>query len=248
MADREYFPCYHSYFKKCEKLTDQELGRLFRALMMYSSTGERQELAGRESIAFDFIADDIDRADGAYREKCEKNSKNGKRGGRPKNQTVSEKPNGFKKSQDKDKDKDKDNTPPPDGGGSKRARGALYPPKPEDYGFGPELSAAFSDWIKYKREKRQEYKPTGLTALVSQVRNNAAKYGEDAIAALIRQCMAANWQGIIWGKLDKPPDTPRGGKPGKYTAQDFQPTADRIQKNNDWLDEFLYRQQKEGSP
>lgn len=112
MADREYFPCYHSYFKKCEKLTDQELGRLFRALMMYSSTGERQELAGRESIAFDFIADDIDRADGAYREKCEKNSQNGKKGGRPKNQTVPEKPNGFKKSQykgeDKDKDEDKD--------------------------------------------------------------------------------------------------------------------------------------------
>ena len=56
----EYFCCYHSYRKKCEKLTDQELGRLFRALLTYSETGERQELAGRESIAFDFIADDID--------------------------------------------------------------------------------------------------------------------------------------------------------------------------------------------
>ncbi len=95
MAEREYFPCKHSYLRKCEKLTDQELGRLFRALMKYSATGERQELAGRESIAFDFIADDIDRASSAYLEKCEKNSQNGKRGGRPKKQTVSEKPNGF---------------------------------------------------------------------------------------------------------------------------------------------------------
>lgn len=66
----EYFCCYHSYRKKCEKLTDQELGRLFRALLMYSETGERQELAGRESIAFDFIADDIDRAKDAYEAKC----------------------------------------------------------------------------------------------------------------------------------------------------------------------------------
>ena len=73
---RDYFPCYHSYFKKCEKLTDQELGRLFRALLKYSTTGERQELAGRESIAFDFIADDIDRAKDNYADQCEKNRKN----------------------------------------------------------------------------------------------------------------------------------------------------------------------------
>lgn len=77
----EYWPCYHSYRKKCEKLTDQELGRLYRALMIYSETGERQELAGRESIAFDFIAVDIDRAKQAYEEKCEKNRANGKKGG-----------------------------------------------------------------------------------------------------------------------------------------------------------------------
>ena len=57
MGQLEYWPCYNSYIKKTEKLSDQEVGRLFRALMRYSATGERQELEGRESIAFDFIAD-----------------------------------------------------------------------------------------------------------------------------------------------------------------------------------------------
>jgi len=75
----EYWPCYHSYRKKCEKLTDQELGRLVRSLMVYSETGERQELAGRESIAFDFIADDIDRARDKYDAKCEQNRENRKK-------------------------------------------------------------------------------------------------------------------------------------------------------------------------
>lgn len=120
---------------------------------------------------------------------------------------------------------------------------APAPQDPKEFGFGPDLTAAFDDWLKYKREKRQEYKPTGLTALVSQVRNNAAKYGEAAVAALIRQCMAANWQGIIWDKLDKPPEPPRGGKPGQYTAQDFQPTPERIQKNAERLDAFLAEQE-----
>jgi len=90
LKKREFFPCYHSYLKKCEKLTDQELGRLFRALMGYSITGERQELAGRESIAFDFIADDIDRAEAAYQEKCETSARNGRSGGRPRKQEDSE--------------------------------------------------------------------------------------------------------------------------------------------------------------
>ena len=72
----EYFCFYHNYAKKCEKLSDQELGRLVRALLKYSETGEATELVGRESIAFDFIADDIDRAKQSYEEKCRKLSAN----------------------------------------------------------------------------------------------------------------------------------------------------------------------------
>lgn len=74
----DYFLCYHSYLKKCEKLTDEEVGRLFRSLLTYSATGETPELTGREVIAFDFIADDIDRAKAS----AEKNIKaSGKSGG-----------------------------------------------------------------------------------------------------------------------------------------------------------------------
>lgn len=113
----EYFPCYHSYFKKCEKLTDQELGRLFRALLIYSETGERQELTGRESIAFDFIADDIDRAKQSYDDRCKKNRENIKKrydntneyDGIPPNKTVYESYQSKDKS--KNKNKNKNNSP-----------------------------------------------------------------------------------------------------------------------------------------
>lgn len=70
MAELDYFPWRYRYVKKLEKLSDQELGRLVRALSRYGETGERQELAGRESIVFDFIADDIDAAKAAYEAKC----------------------------------------------------------------------------------------------------------------------------------------------------------------------------------
>ena len=88
----EYFPFYHSYREKTRKLSDQELGRLLRALLEYSITGQRPELEGRECIAFDFIADDMDRAKYNYYLTCARNAENGKKGGRPK------KTDGFNKN------------------------------------------------------------------------------------------------------------------------------------------------------
>ena len=69
------FICHDDYLEKTSKLTDEEVGRLFRALMKYHKTGET-DIDGRESVAFDFIKDDIDRTEEAYRVKCEKNREN----------------------------------------------------------------------------------------------------------------------------------------------------------------------------
>lgn len=113
----EYWCFYHAYGRKVEKLSDQELGRLVRALTRYSETGETQELTGRESIAFDFIADDIDRAKERYAAQCAQNQNNGSKGGRPKKPTetektepVFEKPTETEKTQEKEKTKTKTKT------------------------------------------------------------------------------------------------------------------------------------------
>ena len=67
------FICHDDYLNKTAKLSDEEVGRLFRALMKYHATGNAEDLDGRESIAFDFIREDIDRAEESYKAKCEKN-------------------------------------------------------------------------------------------------------------------------------------------------------------------------------
>ena len=76
----------------------------------------------------------------------------------------------------------------------------LCPPAGET-GFGEELQGAFEGWLAYKAEKRQGYQPTGLQYLVTEVRKHAGRYGEAAVAALIRECMASNWQGIAFDRL-----------------------------------------------
>jgi len=75
MANNGFF-CSDGYLKRTAKLSDQELGRLFRACMVYHATGQVTELAGRESVAFDFIREDIDAANEKYAAKCETNREN----------------------------------------------------------------------------------------------------------------------------------------------------------------------------
>lgn len=108
-----------------------------------------------------------------------------------KNPDKSEKNHGFSMEQSLKESKGKESK-------EKKRKG---PPPAESFGFGEELTAAFTDWLAYKQEKRQAYKPTGQKNLIAQVRKNAQQYGEPAVAELIRECMAANWQGIIFDKL-----------------------------------------------
>lgn len=72
----EHFCCFNSYRKKTRNLSDSELGRLFRALMLYNETGEKTQLNGREETAFDFIAEDIDAGKERYEAKCAQNKAN----------------------------------------------------------------------------------------------------------------------------------------------------------------------------
>lgn len=68
-----------------------------------------------------------------------------------------------------------------------------------------ELLSATRDWVKYKIEKRQSYKETGLKALLTQIRRSAEKYGDAAVADVIRRSMSANYQGIVFDWLKPKP-------------------------------------------
>ena len=110
------FICHDDYLQKTAKLTDEEVGRLFRALMQYHATGEEKEIAGRESIAFDFIREDIDRTEQAYKAKCDKNRENRMAALENNRQRPSTSVNvrpQKEKEEDKEKEKDKKRFDPP---------------------------------------------------------------------------------------------------------------------------------------
>jgi len=213
--ETDYWPFYHRYIKKCEKLTDQELGRLVRALTQFSITGERQELAGRESIAFDFVADDIERAAESYKAKCRTNKANIEKRyqDQPENSTtvydrIRPYTTGYEKDNINIKENKKENktiTPPvvpPEGGSAKltaKKRNEMVNEILWD--CSPELAAAIHDWVKYKAEKRQQYQETGFRSLLTQIRKAAAEHGESAVIEVIRDSMSSNYAGIMLDRL-----------------------------------------------
>lgn len=195
-----YVKAFFDWIEQVSALEDDEKGRLFVAILEYARTGEVPDMQGRESILFPVFKSQIDRDT----ESSAKQSENGKKGGRPRAKTESKenqnKPKETKrkltkanKEEEKEKDKEKD----------KDKEKEDNPPNPPLQGVSPQLEAAFADWLQYKHERREDYKPTGLRALQTQIINNAARYGEQAVIDLIRECMGNNWRGIIFDKLDE---------------------------------------------
>ena len=106
------FVLYFDYRKHLDFLTDEECGKLFKALMDYGETRKEPELEGAARMAFSFIACQMDRDAEKYAETCRKRSESGKKGGRPKksdSDDKAKKAKGFSEKQSEAKKPDNDN-------------------------------------------------------------------------------------------------------------------------------------------
>lgn len=100
MADKKSFLLYLDYEQHFSLLTDDELGKLIRAIFKYEAERTEPDFLNAPIIAmcFSFIKSQLDRDREEYERRCETNSANGRKGGRPSKDT---KANGFKEKQQK---------------------------------------------------------------------------------------------------------------------------------------------------
>lgn len=77
------------------------------------------------------------------------------------------------------------------------------------------LAAAVAEWLAYKRERREAYKPTGLKAFLAHLSAAVARHGEASVIARLEKAMASGWKG--WDHDSRgspapaaPADDPRG--------------------------------------
>lgn len=119
MSDgKSSFVLYTEYLRHIQKMSMEQRGELFTAILCYAAGESVPELDAAADMAFSFIRERMDRDNAAYMEKVEKRREAGKLGGRPKanasdeNQTKAKKANGFSEKQNNpDNDNVLDNVP-----------------------------------------------------------------------------------------------------------------------------------------
>ena len=101
-SKRPFFPLFFKNKDKLKYLSMEQRGELLTALFDYAAGGAIPEVNGIVGFAFEIFREDIDSSLEHYKETCEKNRENGRKGGRPKkNPTVSEKTERFSDGQNK---------------------------------------------------------------------------------------------------------------------------------------------------
>lgn len=93
MSDRPSFLIYKSFYEPIKHLSDEDLGRLFRAIFeLQSEDNKKQEIDISIKMAFSFFKNQFDLDEKKYDKRVQANRVNGLKGGRP---NKPKEPNGL---------------------------------------------------------------------------------------------------------------------------------------------------------
>ena len=202
--ERAQFTFYRSFASALRRIRkDADRAKAYDAICDYALDGKEPDLSAlpdAAAIAFELVKPNLD----ASKRKAE----SGKRGGNVRQEQTGSKPeaNG-KQTGSKPEANGKQGETSSEKENEIEKENECYNPLP------PSLRESVKQWVKYKAERREAYKPTGLGKLITQIANAAEKYGVEAVADVIDRSMAANYQGIVFEKLEKGTAKPKtGGK------------------------------------
>lgn len=107
----KYVQMYFSYLEPLADLSDEQLGRVTRAILRYGRDGIVPPFTGAESLAFKFMKSNFDRESATYNEISEKRSECGKKGGAPKgNQNARKNKQTSQEEEEKEEDEDEESS------------------------------------------------------------------------------------------------------------------------------------------
>lgn len=84
---RDYTPIPFEFLDELDGLSDEEYGRLIRAMQKYSIDGNEPEISGTERLFWKRCKNTVDRYKASYESRYAANAENGSKGGRPRKRT-----------------------------------------------------------------------------------------------------------------------------------------------------------------
>ena len=214
MAEKSSFVLYDKYDEQIKMLSDQQAGQLLKAIYACRAGQERAVEDPAVAILWSVIRQQMAVDERKYQEVCDKRRSAGQKGGRPTKSAAERKLEPLKEREappakanaflasvvladdDDDLEGDDDKT--------------LFPPKcPQKAAdwherFSPAMGEKLDEWLAYKAEKRQKYKPQGLKTLLSKTAKEIAEHGEQAVMEAIDCSMSSGYQGIVWDRVASP--------------------------------------------
>lgn len=212
---KESFIIYKSFYKPISKLSDKQLGRLFRAIFEYNINGV---VSVEEDIemAFEFFKNQFDLDNEKYQSKVERNRDNARRGGIAKanakktsetsesggmcqtqaTATKRKRPLAMAAYNDNDNDNENDK--------SNSARARIRAHEIGDLTFiSDEYRDVFAKWIAYKTERKEKYKTQGSLRECYERLKTLSGNNPGTAMAIVNQSMANNWAGLFELKQSK---------------------------------------------
>ena len=104
---------------------------------------------------------------------------------------------------------------------------------------GP-VKEKLAEWIRYKKERREGYKETGLKSLITQAQKYEQKYGSSAVIDIIGISMASGYRGIVWDRLDK------GSAKRSYSKEEMRKAAEYLDNGGTFLGDLFNEQHRNG--
>lgn len=78
------------------------------------------------------------------------------------------------------------------------------------------------EWLKYKKQRKEAYKPVSIKKFITQVKGYADQYGEEAVITVISDSIANGYMGVAFASIKKK----QGGTPADRRKAEYDYDAD----------------------
>ena len=210
---KDGFVIYKSFYAPIQSLSDESLGKLFRAIFEYQIHGVCVELPIELTMAFNFFKTKFESDNIKYEAAVERNKINGRKGGRPLKEDADDEteenpknPVGFEepKKADKDMDKDKEGMGKDKEHSKKEGIDKSIPKKKAKFDVYADLSyvdVEYSDiwkeWLEYKDAINKQYNVQ--KGAIMQYKS-LLKYADNnpvLANAIVKRSIVNSWQGLF---------------------------------------------------
>lgn len=199
MPKRESFVLYMDTAQHIQRLSLEQRGQLLTAIFALASDEEFPKLDPVTDMAFSFIEAQLKRDWLKWDAKREKRAQAGSQGGKASAAVRKQKSAIVSNASFACDDEANEAVPVSVSAPASVPVSASVPDLQER--FSPLVAGCISEWLAYKKERREAYKPTGLKSLLTEIENRVKLHGEKAVCDVIQLTMSNGWRGIIWEKI-----------------------------------------------